>query len=65
MFGAASFTKDFDIDQYKYSGYGTGFDRRGEFSFGNGFGRNIIIFGADMSSFVHANNRTKKYFSPW
>ena len=58
MFGAVSFTKNVDIDQYKYSGYGIGFDRKGEFSFGNGFGGNCIIFGVDMSSSVHANNRT-------
>ena len=30
-----------------------------EFSFGNGFSRNVIILGADMSSPVHANNKTK------
>ena len=60
LFGAVSLTKHVDIDQYKYSGYGNGFDRKGEFSFGsNGIGRNVIIFGADMSSSVHANNRTK------
>ena len=59
MSGAVSLTKHVDIDQYKYSGYGTGFDRKGEFSFGNGFRRNVIILGADMSSSVHANNRTK------
>ena len=58
MFGAVSLTKHVDIDQ-KYSGYGIGFDRNGEFSFGDGFGRNCIIFGADMSSSVHANNKTK------
>ena len=57
MFGAVSFTKNADIDQYKYSGYGTTFDRKGEFSFGNGFSRNCIIFGADVSSSSHANNR--------
>ena len=29
-----------------------------EFSFGsNAFGRNVIIFGADMSSAVHANSK--------
>ena len=43
----------------KYSGYGIGFDRRGEFSFGNGIGKNCIILGADMGSSVHANKRTK------
>ena len=58
LFGAASLTKRVDIDQYKYSGYGIGFDIIGEFSFGNGFGRNVIILGVDMSSSVHANNRT-------
>ena len=42
-----------------YSGYDIGFDRKGEFSFGNGFGRNCIIFGADMGSSVHANNKRK------
>ena len=31
-----------------------------EFSFGNGFGRNCIIFGVDMSSSVHADNKKKK-----
>ena len=59
LFGAVSLTKHVDIDQYKYSGYGIGFDRKGEFSFGNGFGTNVIILWADMSSSVHANNRTK------
>ena len=61
MFGAVSLTKHVDIGQYKYSGYGTGFDRKGEFSFGNGFGRNVIILGEDMSSSVHANNKTKNF----
>ena len=60
LFGAASLTKHVDIDQYKYSGYGIGFDRKGEFSFGsNGFGRDVIILRTDMSSSVHANNKTK------
>ena len=58
LFGTVSFTKNADIGQYKYSGYGTGFDRNGEFSFGSRrFGRNCIIFGADLSSSSHANNK--------
>ena len=60
FFGAVSLTKHVDIDQHKYSGYGIEFVRKGEFSYGNGFGRNCIILGADMSSSVHANNKTKK-----
>ena len=54
MFGAVSLTKHVDIDQYKYPGYGTL-----EFSFGNGFDKNVMILGADIISSVHANNRTK------
>ena len=58
LFGAVSLTKNADIDQYKYSGYGIGIDRKDEFSSGNkGFGRNCIIFGVDMNSSSHANNR--------
>ena len=56
LFEPVSLAKHVDIDQHKYSGYGIVFDRKGDFSFGNGFGRNVIILGADMSSSVHANN---------
>ena len=53
MLGAVSLTKHVDIDQYKYSGYGIGFDRKEEFSCGNGYGRKVIIFGADLSNSTH------------
>ena len=59
LVGAVSSTKHIDIDQYKHSGHGIGFDRKREFLFGNGFSRNVIIFGADMSSTIHVNNRTQ------
>ena len=62
MFGGVSLTKNADIDQYKYSGYGIRFDRHGEFSFGNGLGKNCITFGADLSSFSHANNKKNNIF---
>ena len=58
--GAVTLTKNADSDKYKYSGYGTGFDRRSSFSFpGGGFGKNIIIFGADMNLSPHVNNKGK------
>ena len=61
LFGAVKVTKNADIDNYKYSEYGIGFDSRGTFLFHDGsFAQNIIIFGADMSSSVHVNNK-KKY----
>ena len=53
-------TKNADIDKYGYSGYGIGFDRKSSFSFpGGGFGQNVIIFGVDMSSSVHVDNKKK------
>ena len=60
LFGAVTLTKDGDIDKYGYSGYGIGFDRKSSFSFHDGeFGQNVIIFGADMSSFAHIDNKKK------
>ena len=51
-------TKNTDIDKYGYSGYGIGFDRRSSFSFdGSGFGQNVLIFGVDMSSSAHIDNK--------
>ena len=54
-------TKNANIDKYGYSGYGIGFDRKSTFSFpdGNGFGQNVIIFGVDMSSSAHIDNKKK------
>ena len=60
LFGTVSLTKNNDIDKYKCSGYGTGFDRKGTFSVDNGVGRNCITFGVDLSSFVHVDKK-KKY----
>ena len=60
LLGAVTLTKNGDIHMYKYSGYGTGFDRRSAFSFPGGrFGQNILIFGVDMSSSAHIDNKKK------
>ena len=60
LFGAVSLTKNADIDKYKYSGYGIGFDRRGTFSFpGGGFDQNVIVFEVDMNSSIHIDNKGK------
>ena len=54
LFGAITFTKNADIDKYKYSSYGIGFDRTSIFSFSSGgFGQNKLIFVVDMSSSAH------------
>ena len=55
--GAVNLVKNADIDKFKYSGRGFGFDIRGTFSVGNGFGKNVLIFAADMSSFIPVDNK--------
>ena len=53
-------TKNAAFDKYKYSGYGLGFDRHGFFSHPSaGTGKNVIIFGVDMSSSTKIDNRKK------
>ena len=60
LFGAVALTKSAGIDNFKYSGYVIGFDRKGSFSFpSGGFGQNVIIFGADMNSSIHIDNKGK------
>ena len=58
LFGAVKITKNADISRYNYSGYGIGFDSKGIFLHSGGtYGVNVIIFGADLSSSTHANDR--------
>ena len=53
-------TKNADTDKYGYSGCETGFERRSSFSFPNGgFGQNVLMFGVDMSSSAHIDNKKK------
>ena len=57
--GSIKLTKNVDINKYGYSGYGIGFDRETSFSFGDEIGKNVIIFGVDMSSSAKIDNRKK------
>ena len=62
MFGAVTLTKNADIDEYGYFGYGIGFDRRESFSFpGDGHGQNVLNFGVDMSFSTYIDNKIKTY----
>ena len=48
LFSAVSLTKNANIDKYKYSGYGIGFDWHGSYSHpSGGTGKNVMIFGID------------------
>ena len=51
LFGAVKLTTNADPDEYEYSGDVIGFDASGSFllSDGSKFGKNVMIFGSDMS----------------
>ena len=58
LFGTIKITKNSNIDKYKYSSYGLGFDSKGVFSHPTGsFGNDAIIFGVDENGSIHASNR--------
>ena len=61
MFGTVKLIKNVDLHKYKYFGYDTGFDVNRNFSFsdGCGFGINFVIFGVDISSSLHIDNKEK------
>ena len=70
LFGAMKITKNTDSSKNNYKGYGLCFDEGGEFGHavkqGN-FNRttnakNVIIFGVDVSSSVHATNRANNIY---
>ena len=64
LLGAIKIAEDpSDTDHYKYSGYGIAFDESSDFSFGNIVnGKNLIIFGADMSFSSHERNRQNEIY---
>ena len=60
LFSAVTLTKNAGVEKYEYSGFGIGFDRRSRFLFpDDGFGKNVLIFGGDMSSSAHIANKKK------
>ena len=70
LFDAMKITKNADYSKDNYTGYGLCFDEGGEFGHTVKQGnfnrttdaRNVIIFGADMSSSVHATNRANNIY---
>ena len=70
IFGAMKISKNTDSSKNNYIGYGLCFDEGGEFGhtvkLGNFNGttnaKNVIIFGVDMSSSVHATNRANNIY---
>ena len=60
LFGAVKLTKITGVNNYKYSGYRIGFDGHGILSYpGIAVGRNVMLFGVDMSLSTKTGNRKK------
>ena len=60
MFEGVKLSKNADSDKYSCSGYGVGFDTCGEYSLPDAsVCKNDIIFGVDMSSSAHIDNKGK------
>ena len=58
LFGSVMLAKNADLDKYKYSDYGIGFDSCSKFSFPDGcIGKNVITFGGYTSSSVQIDNK--------
>ena len=56
LFGTVKITKT--LNNNTYSGHSIAFDSKGSFSHpSGGYGKNVIIFGTDLSGSVHATNR--------
>ena len=63
LFGAIKITVNADSSKSKYEGYGICFDEGGAFASGNiTNGRNVLIFGADMSFSTHSTNKTNNIY---
>ena len=59
LFGNVRITKNTDSNKYSCSGCGIRFDSHSLILLPHDWGKNAIIFGADMSSSVHVNNKNK------
>ena len=64
LYGAVKLAKHIDANLCKFSGHGFRFDWKGFYLIGNETGKNVIIFGVDMCSSQHTDNK-KKHFNFW
>ena len=70
LFGVMQITKNSDTSKYNYKGYGKCFDEGSQFAHtitegGRAHttnGRNVLIFGVDMSFSVHVTNRANNIY---
>ena len=56
LFGAANIIKKSDKEKYVYSNHGIEFDGKGEWSFGNDYAKNVVVFEVDNILSSHTDN---------
>ena len=61
LFGATNVVKNTDKANWSYSGYGIALDEKGEWSFGDGFASNVVIFGVDNNLSSDSDNRKNNF----
>ena len=61
MFGATNTIKYSDKEKDLYSCCGLAFDGKGEWSFGNDYARNVLIFGVDNSPSSRSENHKNNF----
>ena len=60
LFGGIKLAKDADLEKYSYSGCSIGCDTRIEFSLpDSSIGKNVIIYGVELNSSGHIDNKGK------
>ena len=55
--------KNSDKSKYVHTDYAIAFDGAGSWSFGNGYARNIVIFGVDYSLSSYTHNRPNNFLA--
>ena len=53
--------KNSDKENHVDRGYGIAVDGKGEWSFGNDYAKNVVIFGVDNSSSPHTDNQKTEF----
>ena len=61
LIGATNTIKNSHKEKYVYSCCGLAFDGKGEWSFGNDYARNVLIFGVDNSPSSRSENHKNKF----
>ena len=61
MFGTVKLVRNAIKSKFIYNGWGIEFDGEDEWSFGNNYAGNVLIFGVDNSASSHTDSRKNNF----